>query len=471
MMATPSSRVIFIAKILRIGLIAVILATVVPYGAVNPFWFHLAILLNGLVFACTLAIPFRNMELLNVYRTALVVVLLIGAYLALQSIRFSHSALASPIWDTVRDLLQTEGGAISVNPAGTIAAIPLLVHPFLIFMAALVLHQNNDLAIAFWRQLSLIGGGTAVFGLGQHFLFPHSLLLGEKLYYMDSVTGTFVNRNSAATLFGIAALLLAGVLARHFHELYVQRDHSHLAAQHERRKQQKFFLYHLGLFILVLLALFLTKSRAGLISAFIPLLLIAAWFGYSLAPQTTSQRVRIGVAGSAMTILVLIFVILGARSLFRIEQSGTDDVRWCVFNSTIAAIMDNPWLGTGFGTFEQVFPAYRNPECGISGVWDRAHNFFLEGYLGMGLPFAAVVLCALVYLLSVFLIGYRTRRRFRIIPLIGMGTLLLSILHSMVDFSLQIPGVAAYVAATLGAAVAISLARKRSERDITVDLQ
>jgi hypothetical protein len=82
----------------------------------------------------------------------------------------------------------------------------------------------------------------------------------------------------------------------------------------------------------------------------------------------------------------------------------------------------------------------------------------------MGLPFAVVVSFVFIYLVSVFTVGYHARQRFRIIPLIGMGILLLTILHSMVDFSLQIPGVAAYVAAALGAAVAISLTRKRSSR-------
>jgi hypothetical protein len=95
----------------------------------------------------------------------------------------------------------------------------------------------------------------------------------------------------------------------------------------------------------------------------------------------------------------------------------------------------------------------------------------LEGYLGLGLPFAAVVLISLGYLLSLFLDGYQTRRRFRIVPVTGMGVLLLIVLHSMVDFSVQIPGVAAFVAAAIGAAVAISLARKRSGRQSAVDLR
>jgi hypothetical protein len=80
----------------------------------------------------------------------------------------------------------------------------------------------------------------------------------------------------------------------------------------------------------------------------------------------------------------------------------------------------------------------------------------------MGLPFALLVGFVIVYLLHIFVVGYRTRRRFRVVPLIGAGMLLLVTLHSLVDFPLQIPGVAAYFAAAIGAAVCISLGRRRS---------
>ena len=112
------------SKILRIGLMVVILATVVPFGAVDPFWFNLAALLNGLVFAATLAIPIRNLELLKVYRVALILIVSISAYLFFQSIHFPQNVFTNPIWETVRDLLSVRTGAISVDPAGTIATIP-----------------------------------------------------------------------------------------------------------------------------------------------------------------------------------------------------------------------------------------------------------------------------------------------------------------------------------------------------------
>jgi O-antigen ligase len=468
MTTTSSPRVLIATKVLRVGLIAVILATIVPYGAVSPSWFYGAAFMNGLVFAATLAIPFRNMELLRVYRTALVVMVLLVGYLVLQTVYLPRGAFAHSIWGTVRGPLGLDGGTISVNPAGTLASIPLIVHPFLIFMGTLVLHQSNDAAVGFFRQLSFIGAGIAAFGLVQHLLFPNKLLLGPKLYYVDSVTGTFVNRNSAATLFGVAALLLAAMVVRQLDEL---RAHDPLdqGEPNDRQKQQRMLLGLVALFALVLLAEFLTHSRGGLLATFPPLILLAAWFGYSLLPAGASRAMRVGLAVGTVALFGLLFSVFGARSLLRLEQGGAEDNRWCIYQSTLAAIRDNPWLGTGFGTFDQVFPVYRNPECGIFGLWDRAHNSFLEGYLGMGLPFAIALVFVLGYLISVFMTGYRARRRYRIIPLVGLATLLLILLHSAVDFSLQIPGVSAYVAAALGAAVAISLARKRSGREVVIE--
>jgi O-antigen ligase len=471
MTTVSSDRVLFPTRLLQAGLMAVILATVVPYGAVHPIWFYLAALLNGVVFVGTLALPFRNLELLRVYRAALVILVLVIIYLLFQSFSLPRNAFENSIWNTVRHLLNVDSGAISVNPDQTRASIPQIIHPFLIFMAGLVLHQSTDAALLFWRRLAFIGTGVAVCGIAQNLLFPDTLLLGPKMHYIGSVTGTFVNRNSAATFFGITALLLTALLVRQFYEFAEARDQPDATERTSRSHAQKILLIYLGLFFVVLLAEFLTRSRGGLVSTFIPLFLLAAWFGYSFASPETPLRLRLGLASASVAAVVMVFAILGARALLRIEQAGTEDYRLCVFDSTLSAIVNNPWLGTGFGTFEQVFPAYRIPECGISGLWDRAHNFFLEGYLGMGLPFAVLVLFVLVYLILIFSTGYRRRRRFRIFPLVGIGVLLLVTLHGMVDFSLQIPGVNAFVAATLSAAVAVSLSRVPSSREATVDVR
>jgi hypothetical protein len=70
-------------------------------------------------------------------------------------------------------------------------------------------------------------------------------------------------------------------------------------------------------------------------------------------------------------------------------------------------------------------------------------------------------------LLGVCLRGLRARHKYRFIPVMGLAALVLASLHSIVDFSLQIPGFNVYFAAVMAAVVSISLGgggRERSSR-------
>jgi O-antigen ligase len=138
-----------------------------------------------------------------------------------------------------------------------------------------------------------------------------------------------------------------------------------------------------------------------------------------------------------------LFALFAGRSVYRMQEQGSEDTRWCSFSSTIAAIKDNWIFGTGFGAFQDVFPVYRDSDCaGIFGVWDRAHNFFLEGWLGLGLPFLVALAIGYLVLIAAFIRGVKVRHKFRFIPVMGLSALVLASLHSVVDFSLQIPGLA-----------------------------
>jgi O-antigen ligase len=163
-----------------------------------------------------------------------------------------------------------------------------------------------------------------------------------------------------------------------------------------------------------------------------------------------------------VVVVLGLFALFAGRSVYRMQEAGSEDARWCSFASTFNAIKDNWIFGTGVGAFQDVFPVYRDSDCaGIFGFWDRAHNFFLEGWLGLGLPFLAAMAIGYAILVGVFIRGIRIRHRFRYIPVMGLAVLILASLHSIVDFSLQIPGVGVYFAAIMAATVTVSLGRVR----------
>lgn len=66
-------------------------------------------------------------------------------------------------------------------------------------------------------------------------------------------------------------------------------------------------------------------------------------------------------------------------------------------------------------------------------------------------------------LIGAFVRGARKRHRLRFAPVVGLAALSLATLHSIVDFSLQIPGFMVYFAAAMAAATSISLGRGRAE--------
>jgi hypothetical protein len=73
-----------------------------------------------------------------------------------------------------------------------------------------------------------------------------------------------------------------------------------------------------------------------------------------------------------------------------------------------------------------------------------------------GLPLAAVVASAWIVILAVLLNGIRSRRRDLIVPIAAFSVAIISVLHALVDFSLQIPGYAIVVFALIGAGLAQS---------------
>jgi O-antigen ligase len=86
----------------------------------------------------------------------------------------------------------------------------------------------------------------------------------------------------------------------------------------------------------------------------------------------------------------------------------------------------------------------------------RAHNDWLEMIFELGWPGALLWFSALTALVLRCFLGVFRRERDRLYPLVGCCAGLLVGLHSFVDFSLQIPAVAATFAALLGIGVAQS---------------
>jgi O-antigen ligase len=186
-------------------------------------------------------------------------------------------------------------------------------------------------------------------------------------------------------------------------------------------------------------ALVLTGSRGGFAGFLFELLLLAVLQG----PQMLSRRtlataaILVGVAG-------VFAVWLGTAPLVRRLEASTPaqlsrERRASIFRDATRMALDQPWAGTGLGTFRTVYPHYESYYDGR--IVEHAHNDYLELLAEGGLIGG---LCGAVFLFFLIRDGFARLRSARSLParslhagaLAACGGLLL---HGLVDFNFHIP--------------------------------
>jgi hypothetical protein len=456
----PAARRLWLGR----ALLATLVATVLAHGGASTVELDFAALGFALLSLLAATVPIAPPRLARFQALALLLLAALLAYALWQTLPLGESPLANAAWKALGAAIADASprGSISVAPGLTLGAAPALAAPFLAFAVALACSQNDEEALRLWRGLAYFGAAYAAFGIVQEVFWPDQLLLESKRFYLGDLTASFVNRNTAGTFFGVALLLNLALL---FADLRIVRlaRFAHRGAWTGRSAA---LLLHLFAVLDCAAALSLTRSR-GAIGATLMATLVATTM--MAARRLTADRARgelfarwrrTAVVLTALALVLGLFVLFAGRSEHRVQGLASEDGRWCVYRSTITAIADHWPLGAGLGSFPDVFPAYRNADCaGAFGIWDHAHDVFLEGLLGFGLPFVGAAALVYAALGAALIRGARARHRLRFQPVAALAALVLVTLHAIVDFSLQIPGVAVYVATAIAAAVAVALGR------------
>lgn len=440
----------------------VILAALIPFGSVMTLPFLLVTVLS-LAVTLGAAIILEEPRATRVpFRLALFILLAACAWIGLQALRPVPAAWENPAWAAARAFIPGLAGSLSLTPGDAMPAALSLVLPFSVFLCGLVLCNSDDRARLLLSMLGTFGGLAAIFGIVQFLMAPGTLLAIDKKSYLDSLTGLFVNRNTAATFYGLAFLVNLGLLRDHALRLHWRTGKAGFADQ--------LLLVVLPLFTFTsLVALMLTRSRAGIGASGLASLVYVPYLVADWKKQTARRRqapwLPLAWGAGTVGLTLVLFLVFGAQAILRFKTQGvSEDGRSCILPGLLDAAGGSWMTGSGFGAFRFAFAPFRDPACGINGIFDRAHNGYLEGFIGLGLLFPVLVLLALGGLAYAFRTGWRNRRRMRHISLLGFSGLLLALVHSAFDFSLQIPGMSVYFAAFLAATVSLCMVKSRGER-------
>lgn len=219
--------------------------------------------------------------------------------------------------------------------------------------------------------------------------------------------------------------------------------------------------------------IFLSGSRGGMLAIFVELAIL----GIVLSRQKKTLRIALTV-GTFAVVLVTLLVWLGGKELTtRVSSISTEargeisgGIRLSIDRDAIQMFRRKPILGWGVGTFPVVYPQFRTFYTNF--FVNEAHNDYLQllsetGLLGFG---------TMIWFLAVLFL--RVRGKISRWPTDVSGAVTLActlgvigiLVHSLIDFNLQIPANAAlfYVFCTIAAAPPL-LQRARKRRPVSTE--
>lgn len=422
-----------------------------PLGSVDPVF---VALWCGALGLGTIALRPSGLQRahLNMLAWAAALALSFVVVLGLQLIPvgFPASPAISAWWRDASTLLGEPAGVVAsaVRDQGWYAlGAPALC--LLAFLNAFVLGVSAERGHFLLKWIGYVGAGYALLGILSFLIDPAYVLFFEKAAHRESLTATFLNRNTAAAYFGAVSIIwivrFCSRLKRH-----AERSRRRYALL-DPRDMSRAGLIDGGCALVCLIALFMTGSRAGIVLSLVAILAAVALILRARLARMRAIKVIMGAAAA----LCALWLVLGGSVAQRIALEGlSDGGRFGIYVSSLEAAKESWLLGTGLGTYRRAFTPYRPDDLPTWGIWDRAHNSLLEIAVEMGVPFAlAVLVTALAILVALFRRSAQGRDD-NTTPICGFAAALLCFAHSLVDFPLQIPGLAVTTFVIIGAGLA-----------------
>ena len=212
----------------------------------------------------------------------------------------------------------------------------------------------------------------------------------------------------------------------------------------------------IGVSILVPLAsVWLSGSRGGTISVAVESLILAVVL-FRCAPRRIRRSfARLALLGLSAALALFFWIDPGQISkrlgdafqpVRSAQMSDELEARKAFSRDCFRILRDHPWLGTGLGSFETVYPRYQSMPSDFA--IDQAHDDLAQALAETGLGGGALILAAILLFL-VLAFRHMRRRLERPAAWIQLGGALGCcglLVHSSMDFNLHIPANAAWFA-------------------------
>jgi O-antigen ligase len=315
---------------------------------------------------------------------------------------------------------------------GAIRAVGYLIFLILAIEVGTQPDRTHRLGLALMIGIMLHG----IFGLVSLRLLDDYSLWGVKEVYQGMLTGTFVNRNSIATFLGFGLILAVAFAMVWGHRAsLLAPDRGYTALLTPQRLEIVGLWFAAGV---LALAILLTQSRMGAAAttagAFVTFIVLRVTF--------RTRPLRIALEGGIGLLVLLAFLIPAAgtglieRALFTLVESSD---RVSLYIQTWGMIQDRPLTGFGYDAFAPAFELYRDDPFVVDRYADLAHNTYLALWAEQGLVIGSIPVVLTAWAMVMIIQRLRSGEGDMAVTAAAIGVITLGALHSLVDFSLEIP--------------------------------
>ena len=329
---------------------------------------------------------------------------------------------------------------ISLFPEATRAAL----YGFLPIIAAFTLTATTNLKahlrVLAWLVASL-AAASVLLGVAQVITGPSSQLYFYNPTGWGAPVGLFANQNHQATLCLMALPLLAAKAG----DIRVTWGTGDL--DHGR------VLILVSALIVAGLGVIIAGSVAGY-----TLLGPVAVASFLVFRGSRSERGGLFVPVAAIGVLGILGWLAATSPVLKdlgiMSTSEGYLSRPDTFSRTMDAIAAYFPVGSGLGTFEQVYPRFEDPAAVTTVFMNHAHNDYLEVAMELGIIGMALLVAAIVFWAVLSWRAWTTRGSEARLQKAASIALAVPLLHSLVDYPLRTPGLAVLAAVCAGVLVA-----------------
>ncbi|MDP8248115.1 MAG: O-antigen ligase family protein [Candidatus Tritonobacter lacicola] len=296
----------------------------------------------------------------------------------------------------------------------------------------------------------LVGCFEAFYGLIEYFSGSQHILFYKKKWYLESATGTFINRNHFAGYLEMVVPLVLGLALSAVPHLRNWR------ASLKWMAGERVNLVALGFFAVIVmsLAIIFSRSRAGILSfaasmVFLGCLFAGEWGSRSKLWIIVSILVIVLLAGVWMGLDVVTERFAGLADTAHLGDSAGG--RWIIWKASLGLVKEYPIFGCGLGAFVSVFPVVQ-PAIISNAIYDHAHNDYLEFLVEFGIVGLVCLIWILVLIVrkAVALLRAESTPYARGLTAGIAASMLAILLHSFTDFGLHMPANALVFAVLIG---------------------